>query len=265
MTEQLAKLEQLTKVAGQPKLAKDYFSILCPGCGHGITWQLIARSIEDLGLRGKAIGLTGAGCNAAIGQVGGWDFDTVGAGHGRVPAVASGIKRVQPDKLVFCLQGDGDMVAEGTAEVIHAAARGENITCFLVNNAAYGETGGHMAPTTLIGQRTKNSPRGRDPELDGYPLRIADMLAPLEGVAYVARVAVNSPSNVGKAHASIRKALEIQMSGAGFTLVEILSMCPTSWAITALESLKWIDENLIPAYPLGELKTPKGSSVAVGT
>jgi 2-oxoglutarate ferredoxin oxidoreductase subunit beta len=182
------------------------------------------------------------------------------AAHGRAPAVATGIKRVQPDKVVFTYQGDGDLASIGTAEIVHAAARGEKITTIFVNNAIYGMTGGQMAPTTLIGQTATTAPFGRDPELQGYPIRMAEMLSTLTGAVYVARVTVNNPQNIRKAKAAIKKAFELQIAGKGFTLIEVLSTCPTNWGLTPVEALKWLEENMIPYYPLGEFKTPEGGN-----
>lgn len=224
----------------------------CPGCGHGIIQRLLAEVIDELGLREETIGVAPVGCAAFAYTY--WNFDGLEASHGRAPAVSTGIKRSEPDKLVFAYQGDGDLAAIGTAEIVHAAVRGERISVIFVNNATYGMTGGQMAPTTLEGQKTTSTPRGRNVKAAGYPIRIPEMLATAEGTIYIARCAVNSPANVNKTKKAIRKAFDVQLAGLGFSMVEVLSPCPTNWGTTPLEALRWIDEVMVPYYPLGDLK-----------
>lgn len=227
----------------------------CPGCHHGTVHRLIAEALDHFNVREDTIGVAGVGCGVFL-----YDYlavDVCEAPHGRAPAVATGIKRVHPDKIVFTYQGDGDLAAIGMSEVVHTANRGENITIIFVNNTVYGMTGGQMAPTTLLGQQTTTSPRGRDFHNDGYPIRMTEMLATLEGVAYAARVTVNKPANLNKAKQAVMKAFEMQQKQMGFTFVEILSACPTNWGMTPLESLKRIDEQMIPYFPLGVFKEKK--------
>ncbi len=230
----------------------------CPGCTHGIIHRLVAESLEELGVLGDAIGVAPVGC--AVMAYDYFNCDMVEAPHGRAPAVATGIKRSLPDNIVFTYQGDGDLAAIGTAETVHSATRGENITVIFVNNAIYGMTGGQMAPTTLPGQVTQTTPYGRDVSYSGFPVRVCEMLSTLSGVAYAERVAVNSVPNVRKAKAAIKKALKAQIEKKGFSIVEVISACPTNWGMTPVEALKWIDDNMIPYYPLGVYKdvTDKG-------
>ena len=230
----------------------------CPGCTHGIIHRLVAECLEELGVLGDAIGVAPVGC--AVMAYDYFNCDMVEAPHGRAPAVATGIKRARPDNIVFTYQGDGDLAAIGTAETVHSATRGENITIIFVNNAIYGMTGGQMAPTTLPGQVTQTTPYGRDVNYSGYPVRICEMLSTLSGVAYAERVAVNNVPNIRKAKAAIKKALIAQIEKKGFSIVEVLSGCPTNWGMTPLEALKWIDDKMIPYYPLGVYKdeTEKG-------
>ncbi len=224
----------------------------CPGCTHGIIHRLTAEALEELGVLDRAIGVAPVGCSVLAYNY--FNCDMQEAAHGRAPAVATGIKRVLPDKFVFTYQGDGDLASIGTAEVVHAAHRGENISIVFVNNAIYGMTGGQMAPTTLAGQRTTTSPLGRDPLHAGYPIRIAEMLATIPGAAFIERVSVDSPANVRKAKKAIKRAFEIQLEGKGFSLVEVLSTCPTNWGIEPPLALKWLRENMIPYYPLGNFR-----------
>ena len=230
----------------------------CPGCTHGIIHRLVAECLEELGVLGDAIGVAPVGC--AVMAYDYFNCDMVEAPHGRAPAVATGIKRAKPDNVVFTYQGDGDLAAIGTAETVHSATRGENITIIFVNNAIYGMTGGQMAPTTLPGQVTQTTPYGRDVNYSGYPVRICEMLSTLSGVAYAERVAVNNVPNIRKAKAAIKKALTAQIEKKGVSIVEVLSGCPTNWGMTPLEALKWIDDKMIPYYPLGVYKdvTEKG-------
>ncbi|HZK84838.1 MAG TPA: thiamine pyrophosphate-dependent enzyme [Desulfosporosinus sp.] len=225
----------------------------CPGCTHGIIHRLVAEVLDELGVQEETIGVSPVGC--AVLAYNYFDVDMQEAAHGRAPAVATGIKRVHPDKIVFTYQGDGDLASIGAAEIVHAAARSENITTIFVNNAIYGMTGGQMAPTTLVGQVSTTSPRGRDSEIHGYPLRMSEMLATIEGAVYIARVSVHNPQEVAKAKKAIKTAFELQIAGRGFTLVEVLSTCPTNWGYTPKEALQWLVDNMIPVYPLGVKKT----------
>ena len=224
----------------------------CPGCTHGVIHKLVAQSLQELGVLGKTIGVAPVGC--AVMAYSFFNCDMVQAPHGRAPAVATGIKRARPDNIVFTYQGDGDLAAIGTAETVHAAARGENITIIFVNNAIYGMTGGQMAPTTLPGQVTQTSPAGRDIFSVGYPIRICEMLATLDGVCYAERVAVNSVPGIRKAQAAITKALDNQVNRRGFSIVEVLSTCPTNWGLTPVDALDWVRDNMMPYYPLGVYK-----------
>ncbi len=225
----------------------------CPGCGHGIVHRLVAETIEELNLQDRAVGVAPVGC--AVFAYRYFNIDMQEAAHGRAPAVATGIKRVLgPESCVFTYQGDGDLASIGTAEIVQAAHRGEKITTIFINNAIYGMTGGQMAPTTLVGQKTTTSPYGRDQEHCGSPIRMAEMLATIEGAAYIERVAVNSTANIVRAKKAIRKAFETQMEGKGFSMVEVLSTCPTNWGKSATESMDWLESDMIPYYPLGVKK-----------
>jgi len=241
---------------GHPKSLCDVQTKYCGGCGHGVIHRIITEIIDEMGLQGKTVITNPVGC--AIWADLYFDTDTVQPPHGRTPAAATGIKRMLPDHLVICYQGDGDMAAIGTAEMIHAANRGEKFTTIFVNNAIYGMTGGQMAPTTLLGQKATTAPYGRDPGKAGmgYPIQVAELLAVLDGTAYIARGAVNNPANVRKTRGYIRKALELQMSGIGFTMVEVLSQCPTNWSMNTVESVDWLEKNMIPVFHLGEIKKP---------
>ncbi len=224
----------------------------CPGCTHGIIHRLVAETLEELDVLGNTIGVAPVGCSVFAYDY--FNCDMQEAAHGRAPAVATGIKRVWPDKVVFTYQGDGDLAAIGTGEITHAAMRGENITTIFVNNAIYGMTGGQMAPTTLVGQRATTAPLGRDKSHAGSPIRIAEMLATLDGAAYIERVTVTSPAHVIRAKRAIKKAFELQLEGRGFTLIEVLSTCPTNWGLTPVKALDWLNENMIPVFPLGVYK-----------
>ena len=224
----------------------------CPGCTHGIIHRLVAEVMEELDILDKAIGVAPVGCAVFAYEY--FNCDMQEAAHGRAPAVATGIKRVHPDKIVFTYQGDGDLAAIGTAEIVHAAARGENITVIFVNNANYGMTGGQMAPTTLIGQETTTTPYGRKPEINGYPIRVSEMLATLEGTAYIERVAVYDVKHVMQAKKAIKNAFLAQIQKKGFAMVEVLSSCPTNWGMTPIEALNWIKDYMEPYYPLGVYK-----------
>jgi 2-oxoglutarate ferredoxin oxidoreductase subunit beta len=224
----------------------------CPGCTHGVIHRLTAEVIEEMGLQEKAVGVAPVGC--AVFAYRYFNCDMYEAAHGRAPAVATGIKRARPDACVFTYQGDGDLASIGTAEIVHAAHRGEKITTIFVNNAIYGMTGGQMAPTTLVGQKTTTSPFGRDKDWCGAPIRMSEMLATIDGSAFIERVALNSNANIIKAKKAIRKAFECQMEGKGFSMVEVLSTCPTNWGMNPSEAMKWLEENMIPYYPLGNFR-----------
>jgi 2-oxoglutarate ferredoxin oxidoreductase subunit beta len=239
----------------RPKTLTAASTHYCPGCGHGIIHRLIAEVIDELGIREKTVVVAPVGCAVLLYDY--FDLDSYEAAHGRAPAIATGCKRVHPELVVFTYQGDGDLAAIWTAEMVHAAARGEKITTIFVNNAIYGMTAGQMAPTTLIGQKTTTTPEGRMPERAGYPIRVCEMLATLEGAAYVARVSVSSPKNVVQAKRAIKKAFETQIKRSGYSIVEVLSQCPTNWHMTSTESVKWVDEKLASYFPLGEFKSPK--------
>ena len=224
----------------------------CPGCTHGIIHRLVAEAIDEFGIEGKTIGIAPVGCSVMAYNY--FACDMVQAAHGRAPAVATGVKRANPDNIVFTYQGDGDLASIGMAETVHAATRGENITIIFVNNAIYGMTGGQMAPTSLPGQVTQTSPYGRDITTAGYPIRVCEMLAQLDGAAYLERVAVNNVKNVRKAKAAIKKAFENQINGVGFSLIEVVSTCPTNWGLTPEGALQFVEEKMIPYYPLGVYK-----------
>ena len=224
----------------------------CPGCTHGIVHRLVAEVIDELGLEGQTVGVAPVGCSVFAYNY--FNCDMVQAAHGRAPAVATGLKRTHPDSTVFTYQGDGDLAAIGTAETVHAATRGENITIIFINNAIYGMTGGQMAPTTLPGQVTTTSPYGRDRKIQGSPIRVCEMLSTLDGVALATRVSVDTPKAVIGAKKAIKKAFEYQQAGKGFTIVEVLSTCPTNWGMSPVDALQWLRDNMIPYYPLGTYK-----------
>jgi 2-oxoglutarate ferredoxin oxidoreductase subunit beta len=242
----------MKKTFSRPKSLKPTKHLYCPGCGHGIIFRLIAEAIDELNIREKTIGIAPVGC--AVFGYDYWNFDVAEAAHGRPPAVATGIKRVLPEKVVFTYQGDGDLAAIGTTEIIHAANRGENITVIFVNNATYGMTGGQMAPTTLITQKTATTPFGREPKYEGYPLKVCELLSSLEGTVYLERTAVNAPSNVMKTKKAIQKAFQNQIDKKGFSLVEVLAQCPADWQMTPVQAVKWIDEVMVKTFPLGVIK-----------
>lgn len=224
----------------------------CPGCTHGVAHRLVAEVLDEMELRQKTIGVAPVGC--AVFAYNYFDCDFVEAAHGRAPAMATGIKRMLPDRVVFTYQGDGDLASIGMAEIVHAAARGENISVIFINNANYGMTGGQMAPTTLPGQKTTSSPYGRDVEQMGFPIRVAEMLATLDGAGYVVRRSLHDPKNIRQAKKAIRMAFEAQVRGLGFSMVELLSTCPTNWGLTPVEALHWVEERMIPFFPLGDYK-----------
>lgn len=236
----------------KPHALSDVSTHYCPGCTHGIVHRLVAEVIDELKLEEKTVGVAPVGC--AVFAYNYFECDFVEAAHGRAPAVATGIKRTHPECVVFTYQGDGDLAAIGTAETVHAAARGENITVIFINNTNYGMTGGQMAPTTMPGQVTTTSPYGRQPEIQGNPIHVCEMLATLDGVAFAERVAVNSVKHVRAAKRAIKKAFENQLSGKGFSIVEVLSTCPTNWGLSPTDALKFVEEKMIPFYPLGVYK-----------
>ena len=242
----------MKKVFSRPKSLKATPFRYCPGCGHSLVHRLIAESVDQLKIRTRVIGIAPVGC--AVFAYDYFNFDILEAAHGRPPAVATALKRVMPDRIIFSYQGDGDLAAIGTSEIVHAANRGENLTVFFINNATYGMTGGQMAPTTIPGQRTTTTPSGRDTKTSGYPLRVSELLATLEGVSFVQRVSVDSYKNLLTAKKAIGRAFLNQIDGRGFSFVEILSPCPTDWGMTPKKSLEWIREKLIPVYPLGMIK-----------
>ena len=242
----------MKKVFTRPKCLKPAPFHYCPGCGHSIIHRLVAELIDEMDIRGKTICIPPAGC--AVLAYNYFDIDTCESAHGRGCAIATGFKRALPDRIVFTYQGDGDMAAIGTAETIHAANRGEIITSIFVNNAVYGMTGGQMAPTTMLGQKTTTSPYGRRSKVEGYPLKITDLIAQLPGAAYVARTSVATPAKVMATKKALKKAFEIQISGLGYTLVEVLSPCPTNWKVSPKEAFKFLEEIMEKEYPLGVFK-----------
>lgn len=227
----------------------------CPGCTHGIIHRLVGEVLVELGVLGKTVGVAPVGCSVLAYDY--FNCDMHEAAHGRAPAVATGIKRILPENVVFTYQGDGDLASIGTAEIIHAAHRSEKFTTIFVNNAIYGMTGGQMAPTTLIGQKATTAPYGRQQATAGMPLRMSEMLATIDGAVFVERVSVHNVANIRKAKKAIKKAFEVQLEGKGFGIVEVLSTCPTNWGISPVDSLKWLEENMIPYYPLGNFRTPE--------
>ncbi len=236
----------------KPKALADVPLHYCPGCTHGIIHRLVAEVIDELGIEGKTVGVAPVGCSVFAYNY--FNCDMIEAAHGRAPAVATGVKRSLPENIVFTYQGDGDLAAIGTAETVHSAARGENITIIFVNNAIYGMTGGQMAPTTLPGQITQTSPYGRNPETVGLPVKVCELLSNVDGATYLERVAVNNVKNVKNAKKAIKKAFQNQLEGKGFSLVEVLSTCPTNWGLKPDKALEWLEENMIPYYPLGVYK-----------
>lgn len=246
----------MTKVFGRPHALSDVNLHYCPGCTHGIIHRLVAEVIDELGIEGKTIGVAPVGCSVFAYNY--FECDMQQASHGRAPAVATGIKRANPDNVVFTYQGDGDLAAIGTAETVHAATRSENISVIFVNNAIYGMTGGQMAPTSLVGQVTQTTPYGRKVETQGYPIKVCEMLSTLEGTTYAERVSVDNIKNIKKAKAAIKKAFEYQIAGKGFSIVEVLSTCPTNWGMSPVEALEWLRNNMEDVYPLGVYKDKGG-------
>ncbi len=242
----------MAKVFEKPHALSDVPFHYCPGCPHGIVHRLVAEVIDELGIEGDTIGVAPVGCSVMAYNY--FECDMQEAAHGRAPAVATGIKRARPDKVVFTYQGDGDLAAIGTAETVHVAARGENVTTIFINNAIYGMTGGQMAPTTLPGQVTQTSPYGRDVKTQGNPIKVSEMLATLDGPAYIERVTVDTIPHIKQAKAAIKKAFQMQIEGKGFSLVEVVSTCPTNWGMSPQESFQWMRDNMLPKYPLGVYK-----------
>ncbi len=250
MAEVEIKAENL--VYKTPKLIIDRVMHYCPGCSHGTVHKIIAEVIDEMGAAGKAIGVSPVGCSVfAYHYI---DTDWIQAAHGRACAVATGARRVHPDRLVFTYQGDGDLAAIGTGETIHAAARGESIAVIYINNAIYGMTGGQMAPTTLLGMKTATTPEGRKAELNGYPFKIADMISQLDGATFISRQSVHTAANVRKCKKAIRTAFENAMSGGGFSMVEVVGTCSSGWKMTPVKANEWLGENMLPYYPLGDIK-----------
>jgi 2-oxoglutarate ferredoxin oxidoreductase subunit beta len=244
--------EEVELVFSRPKSLADVVTSYCPGCIHGITHRLIADVMDELGIRERTIGIAPVGCSVLAYYF--FECDFAEAPHGRAPAMATGMKRTNPDKVVFTYQGDGDLASIGTNELIHAAARGENITIFFINNAVYGMTGGQMAPTTLPGMVTTSSPYGRDVKTQGYPIRVSELVSQLDGAAYIVRRTAYNPAEVRKLRKAIKTAFQVQMAGLGFSLVEVVSNCPTNWGMAPKESLKFVEERMIAYYPLGDYK-----------
>ena len=246
----------MKKVFSWPKSLKRTPFHYCPGCGHSLLHRIVAEVIDEMNLQEKIIGVPPAGC--AVLAYNYFDIDMGEASHGRAAALATGLKRALPDRVIFTYQGDGDIAAIGTAETIHAASRGENITTIFVNNGVYGMTGGQMAPTTIIGQNTTTSPGGRSEKRDGYPINLSEMLAVAKGSTYIERTAVNSPGNILKTKKAVGKAFRVQLEGRGFSLIEVLSPCPTNWKMESVEACKWIDEVMTIHFPLGIIKDVTG-------
>jgi 2-oxoglutarate ferredoxin oxidoreductase subunit beta len=249
---------QTVPVFERPRALEPVRMHYCPGCTHGIVHRLVAEVMDELDLTERAVGIAPVGC--AVFAYNYFKCDMIEAAHGRPPAVATGVKRVRPDLFVFSYQGDGDLASIGIAETIHAAARGENITIIFINNAVYGMTGGQMAPTTLPGMVTSTTPRGRDPKVAGNPIRVCELLNALEGPAYLARVTVTSPRHVREAKRAVRRAFQAQLKGLGFSLVEVLSTCPTRWGRPPQKAMAWLDENMAAYYPLEEFRAAEGLS-----
>jgi 2-oxoglutarate ferredoxin oxidoreductase subunit beta len=246
----------MDKIFSRSECLMGTYTHFCPGCTHGIAHRLVAETIEELGIADRTIGIPGVGCCVFMYSY--FPIDVLEDPHGRAPACATGMKRAQPDKIIFAYQGDGDMAAIGTSEIIHAANRGENITVIFINNSVYGMTGGQMAPTTLLGQQTTTSPYGRNFETEGYPIKMAELLATLEGVAYSVRVSLHRPQNVIQAKKAIHKAFEMQINQMGFSVVEILSTCNTNWRVSPIEALDVVENEMIPYFPLGVFKERTG-------
>jgi len=251
-------MAQAARCYAYPESLKPVANRYCPGCGHGIIHRLVAEVIDELGIRERTIGIAPVGC--AVFAYDYFNFDVTEAPHGRPPAVATGIKRTLPDRCVFTYQGDGDLAAIGTAELIHAANRGENITIIFVNNATYGMTGGQMAPTTLIGQRTTTTPMGREARAHGHPLKVCELISSIAGVVYAERTAVYNAAQVLRTRRAIRAAFSCQLAGRGFSLVEVLSQCPVDWGMTPVESVRWVEQCMTATFPLGVYRDIRDSA-----
>lgn len=247
----------MKQVFKRPESLKDVPFRFCSGCGHSLIHRIIAECIDRLDIREKVIGIAPVGC--AVFAYDYFNFDVIEVAHGRPPAAATGLKRVMPDRIIFSYQGDGDLAAIGTAEIVHAANRGENLTVFFVNNATYGMTGGQMAPTTLPGQKTTTTPRGREVKTSGYPLHVSELLSTIEGVSFITRVSVDSIKNLMATKKAVEKAFRYQIEGKGFSFVEILSPCPTDWGMSPEESINWVRSEMMAVYPLGTFKDKFGS------
>ena len=249
----------MQKVFERPKSLNDRPFHYCPGCGHGIVHRMVAESIDELSLRERTILISPVGCSVFAY----WYFETdnVQAAHGRAPAVGTGLKRAQPDSIVISYQGDGDLASSGMAEIVHAAARGENFTVVFINNAIYGMTGGQMAPTTLVGQTSSTSPYGRDPGFAGYPIHVSELLATLKAPRYIERTSLNNVANLTRTKRAVKKALDLQAKGEGFTFIEVLSMCPTQWGVEPTESVDWLEAHLMPEFPLGVFRDARTGEV----
>ena len=248
----MTNLPNLQLVSRRSESLSDSTTHYCPGCTHGIAHRLVAEVLDEMGIREKTIGVASVGCSVFAYNY--FNHDFVEAAHGRAPAMATGIKRISPEKTVYTFQGDGDLASIGMAEIMHAAVRGENITVVFVNNAIYGMTGGQMAPTTLPGMKTTSSPLGRDVETTGYPILMAEMLATMEGAGYIVRRSLHDPKHIRQSKKAIRKAFEVQERGLGFAMVELLSSCPTNWKITPNQAMNFIAEKMVPVFPLGDFK-----------
>ncbi len=244
--------EGMELIYKRPESLVDMHTHYCPGCTHGIAHRILGEALDELGMRERTILVAPVGCSVFAYHY--FDTDACEAAHGRAPAMATGVKRINPDNIVVTYQGDGDLAAIGTAEIIHAAARGEQITTLFINNAIYGMTGGQMAPTTLPGQKTRSSPMGRDVEIAGFPIQMSEVLATLPGAAYIVRRSLHDVKSIRQAKKAIITALKVQESGLGFSMVELLSSCPTNWGIQPYDALTWIEEHMVPYYPLGDYK-----------
>ena len=252
------KVAQMRQVAGYPESLTDKRFTYCPGCSHGIVHTLVAQAIDELGVRERTIAIASVGCSVFAYEF--FNMDAIQAAHGRAPAVAAGIKRVRPETIVFTYQGDGDLASIGMAEIVHAAARGENITVIFVNNAVYGMTQGQAAPTTLLGQKTTTTPGGRSPETEGFPIRVAELLATLDGPVYIARTATIGPKHIRETRRAIKRAFQTQIDRLGFSLVEVVSTCPTHWKMTPIEAMRHAEEHMLKQFPLGEFKVLDGGA-----
>lgn len=256
MVTEKAPQTEVQTVYSRPSALRSAPTHYCPGCTHGVAHRLIAEILDEMNIRDQTIGVAPVGCSVFAYNY--FNFDFVEAAHGRAPAMATGIKRVLPDRFVFTYQGDGDLASIGMGEIMHAAGRGENITVIFINNAIYGMTGGQMAPTTLAGMKTTSSPNGRDVEMAGFPLKMSEVLSTMDGAGYIVRRSLHDPKNIRMAKKAIRMAFETQRRGLGFSMVELLSTCPTNWGVSPLEALSWLEEHMIPVYPVDDFKISPG-------